>query len=292
MTQPVKIAFEMEPILVPIDKILSTRKPPKHGGGRRGTIAASIPEVGIIEPPLVYPMRGSKDTYLLVDGHLRMETLKARGETHVRCLVALDDENYTYNRRISRVAPIQGNRMIMKALAGGVSDERIARTLNMTVEAVRSQRTLLAGICPEAIDALKDKPICEQALRYFKRVKPMRQLEMADLMNASANYTFAYARALSSVTSDEQRVATEGKQAKARPEDLAKMESEMEALQKDFLLLDENYGRDVLNLTVVRAYLKRLLDNGKVVRFLAHKHPELLTEFQHIVEAASLESAA
>jgi DNA-binding CsgD family transcriptional regulator len=92
----------------------------------------------------------------------------------VQCLLALDDGNYTYNRHVSRIAAIQHNRMFMKALAGGVTDERIAKTLNLSVETVRSYRSMLAGICPEAIDALRDKPIGEVALRYLTHVKPMR----------------------------------------------------------------------------------------------------------------------
>jgi hypothetical protein len=291
MTDPVKIAFELEPVVVAIDKILATRRSTPRFSRAPQAIATSMTEVGIVEMPVVFPMKDG--SYLLLDGHQRVEALKARGETQVQCLLSLDDENYTYNRHVSRVAPIQHNRMIMKALAGGVSDERIAKTLNMTIEAVRAHRSLLSGICPEAIDALRDKPIGEHALRYFKHVKPMRQLEMADLMNASGNYTTSYARALASVTPDAERIeAKMGKPAGARPEDLARMESEMAALQKDYLLLDDSYGRDVLTLTLVRGYLKRLLDNGKIVRVLANKYPEILTEFQHIVEAASLESAA
>jgi ParB-like chromosome segregation protein Spo0J len=290
MTDPVKIAFQLEPIDVPIDKILATRKSTARGRSLHA-IAASMSEVGIVEMPVVFPIKDG--SFLLLDGHQRIETLKGRGETKVQCLLALDDENYTYNRHVSRIAPIQHNRMILKARAGGVSDERIATTLSLSVETVRSYRSMLSGICPEAIDALRDKPIGEAALRQFKHVKPMRQLEMADLMNASANYTASYAKALVSVTPDDERVDTKAaKPALARPADLARMESEMDQIRKEFLAIDESYGRDVLNLTVVRAYLKRLLDNGKIVRLLASKYPEILTEFQHIVEADSLESAA
>jgi hypothetical protein len=247
--------------------------------------------VGIVEMPVVFPMKDG--SYLLLDGHHRIEKLTARGETEVQCLLALDDEHYTYNRHVSHIAPIQHNRMIMKAMAGGVTDERIAKTLNLSVETVRSYRSMLSGICPEAIDALRDKPIGEVGLRCFKHVKPMRQLEMADLMNASGNYTTSYAKALVSLTPNKERVESSvPKAAGTRPEDLARMENEMAQLQKEYLLIDESYGRDVLTLTLVRAYLKRLLDNGKLVRLLANRYPEILAEFQHIVDAASLESAA
>ncbi len=77
---------------------------------------------------------------------------------------------------------------------------------------------------------------------------------------------------------------------KPKPDDLAKMEMELQALERDILLIDDSYGRNVVNLTIARGYVKRLLENTKVVKFLAGKHGDLLTEFQRIQEAASLEA--
>jgi hypothetical protein len=65
---------------------------------------------------------------------------------------------------------------------------------------------------------------------------------------------------------------------------------ELQALERDILLIDDSYGRNVVNLTIARGYVKRLLENTKVVKFLASKHGDLLTEFQRIQEAASLEA--
>ena len=42
-------------------------------------------------------------------------------------------------------------------------------------------------------------------------------------------------------------------------------------------------------LTLARAYVKKLLDNARVLRFLSQKKPDLLKEFQQIVDATSLE---
>ena len=41
----------------------------------------------------------------------------------------------------------------------------------------------------------------------------------------------------------------------------------------------------MLNLMVVVAYLKKLLDNAQVSRHLGKHHPEILVEFQKLVEA-------
>ena len=77
--------------------------------------------------------------------------------------------------------------------------------------------------------------------------------------------------------------------ARPKPEDLAKLEVEMEALERDILLIDDSYGRNVVNLTIVQRYLNKLVENTKVVRYLAAKHGDLLTEFKQIQEAVSLE---
>ena len=44
----------------------------------------------------------------------------------------------------------------------------------------------------------------------------------------------------------------------------------------------------MLNLVLVVGYLKKLLDNARVVRYLSQHHAEILTEFQKIVETKSL----
>jgi hypothetical protein len=43
---------------------------------------------------------------------------------------------------------------------------------------------------------------------------------------------------------------------------------------------------------IVNGYLKKLLDNARVVRFMSQNHPEILTEFQKLVEARTLEDAS
>ena len=63
----------------------------------------------------------------LLDGHLRIQVLKDSGIQAVVCLVATDDEAYTYNKRVNRLAIIQEHRMILTALQKGVSEERLAR---------------------------------------------------------------------------------------------------------------------------------------------------------------------
>ncbi len=73
------------------------------------------------------------------------------------------------------------------------------------------------------------------------------------------------------------------------PEQMARMEREMESLQGQYRLVETSYGRDVLNLTLAKGYLKKLLENGKVTRYLQQLHPEILEQFTDIVGATSLD---
>jgi hypothetical protein len=115
---------------------------------------------------------------------------------------------------------------------------------------------------------------------------------MADLMSKMGNYTKSYAAAIVSRTKPDLMVDHVGEKPPARPkqEDLARMAIEMEALERDILLIDESYGRNVVNLTIARGYVKKLLENARITKYLAAKHADVFAEFQRIQEAASLEA--
>jgi hypothetical protein len=125
----------------------------------------------------------------------------------------------------------------------------------------------------------------------LKRVKPLRQIEMAEVMVAAGTYSATYARALVMTTAKEQLVDPESpkKIPGVKPEDLARIEHEMRVQEKDFRMLDETYNEHVMALTIARGYLRALLENGRIVRFLAQNFSEFLTEFQRIVESKALD---
>jgi ParB-like chromosome segregation protein Spo0J len=291
-TKDLKAGFELEGVLLRLDQLLPTKQ---VSDALKQTptykvIVASIGEVGVIEPLIVHRQKDGK--YLLLDGHSRLEALRGLGVEETLCLIATDDEGYTYNRQRIHVAPIQANKMVLKAIDMGVPEDRIAKTLNLSLATIRENRGMLRGICPEAIDLLKDKHVAMQTFREFKRVKAMRQITMAELMTASATYSAAYAKALVAMSAKDELIETPkgSKDGGSTARDLARIEHEMHALEKDFLLMEDTYGRTVLELTLARGYLKKLLDNGRVVRYLTQKHAELLPEFQRIVESTALET--
>lgn len=288
MSKP-KVGFGFERLTLPVAKLLPVRHmaDPERRVSRYRSIVSSIREVGVIEPLMVYPQKGG--TYLLMDGHLRFYALKELEIETVECLIATEDESFTYNARISRLAPIQEHAMINRAVKNGVAVERIALALDMDVREIKSRLNMLKGIHEEAVELLKEKQVSPPVFRILKRVKPVRQIEIAELMVSANNFTKGYAEGLFMGTSKDQLVDPSKPKTRAlAPEEIAKMEEEMEALENDFKAVEESYAENMLNLTVIRVYLKRLMEDGKVVRFLGSKHPDLFTEFERVVATENL----
>ena len=67
---------------------------------------------------------------MLVDGHLLYAALVDLGNSAASCLVADDDEAFTYNKRINRLATVRERYMIAKAIERGLSEDKLARALD------------------------------------------------------------------------------------------------------------------------------------------------------------------
>ena len=118
----------------------------------------------------------------------------------------------------------------------------------------------------------------------------MRQIEMAELMVAANNFSESYAQCLLAATPQEQLLEPD-KPKEMRglsPEDMSRMEREMENLGQDLRSVEESHGRNVLNLVLVVGYLEETLDNARVVRYLSQRYGEIFAEFQKIVETKGL----
>lgn len=288
----IKLGFETETVTLQIDQIipLKVTAPNIREKVKYKQIFASIKEVGIIEPPAVTPCNDKSGRYYLLDGHLRIEALKDLKQKQVTCLISTDDEAFTYNKHINRLSTIQEHKMIVRAVERGVSEEKIAKALNVDVRSIILKRKMLDGVCKEAVDMLKDKMVSGGVFRILKKMKPMRQIECAELMNSMNVYTVPYAKALLAGTPKE-RLSEPEKPRKIKgidEEQMARMQSEMLSLQNEYNVIEDTLGSSVLNLTVAKGYVSKLMDNAKVVRYLAQNYPEILEEFQKITEMQSI----
>ena len=292
----IKIAFEKETVDLSLDQIAAVRiiPPAVLKGKQFQKILASIREEGIVEPPAVFPDKGSKDKYILLEGHLRIAALKELGKSRVTCLVSTDDEAYTFNKHADHPPPVQEHKMILKAVKRGVPEERIARALNCDVASIVRRRTLLTGVCKEATCLLKDKMVAVNVFSILKRMKPMRQIEAVTLMNSANIYSHSFAKAMLARTPKSQLVEPDKpKKIKGLSDpDMVHMESESGRLQEEYLLAEESFNKNKMNLIIARGYLGALLGNARVVGYLARYRSDILSTFQKIAEITSLRGTA
>ncbi len=287
MASKIKQGFRMDLIELPVADLLPTKtvSVQTKQGRKYRQVLSSIREVGLIEPPAVSPFKGDKG-YLLLDGHLRIAALKELGITSVFCLVSTDDEAYTYNKYVNRLSAIQEHKMIVKAVESGVSEEKLARALNLDIKTIRYKRQMLDGVCEEAVDLLKDKDVPAHVFRALRKMKAPRQITVAMLMNDQNKFSIPYATALLGATTPDQLV-NKGKPRKLTPAILARqarLEEENLALSREIGSLKAQYGTDMIDITAMQAYLKRLLGNEFVAGYLQKFNESVYDKFKEIAD--------
>nr|WP_237452844.1 plasmid partitioning protein RepB C-terminal domain-containing protein [Qipengyuania pelagi] len=262
------------------------------GSRKYARIATSIKKIGVIEP-LAVTKADSSGRHLLLDGHLRLHAIMEEGKATAPCIIADDDEAFTYNKRVNRLATVQEHYMIQRALDRGVPASMIAAALGIDAKLVQRRSKLLDGIAPEAVDILKDRPVNPQVFDTLRRMKPERQFATAELMASMNNFTATYAKAILAATRQEDLARPERpKRVKGvTPEQMARMERELESLNKDFRAVEATFGDDVLHLVLASRYVERLIANDAISAYVQDKHPEILAEFHNIVAAGTLDAA-
>lgn len=293
----VRHGFEKNTIVLSTASILPTRVLPSdhRKTAKFKAILASVREVGVIEPLVVFPetQPGESEVHhILLDGHLRLEALKALNRAEVACIISTDDEGFTYNRQVNRLSTIQEHNMIRRAIDKGVSEVKIASALNVDVKAIRERRNLLDKIAPEAVELLKNKHIAKNVFGSLRKMKPMRQIEAAEMMISANRFTYEYARMLVAATRPEHLV--NGQKAKPRAtialEDIARMEREMEKVHQDYRLVEDTLGESMLVLVVAKGYVGRLFKNPAISGYLERHHQDLASELKAIIQQIAMDA--
>ncbi|MGF6752910.1 hypothetical protein P3T16_000293 [Paraburkholderia sp. GAS42] len=136
---------------------------------------------------------------------------------------------------------------------------------------------------------MKDRQFSPELVRAIRKMKPTRQVECAELMIAANNVTVSYAEALL-VATPAARLVDGKKPPKltgVSPEQMAKMEREMSSLQAQYKLVEQTYGQGVLNLVLAKGYLAKMLGSASAQQYLRQRQPDLMVEFEAIVETIS-----
>lgn len=288
--QNINIAFQLSTIYLNPSQLLLSKSILKSTiyTKKYGQIKASIKEIGIIEPLIVAPTADKKQ-FILLDGHIRFEILKDLKFTEIPCILSSDDENYTYNKKINRLATIQEHFMIRRAIDQGVDEERLASALNIDIKLIRSKINLLNGICPEVIELLKDRELSPNVFSFLKKMKSVRQIECAELMTTLNNLTVPYAKALLMTTPPNMLVDSKkiSKKTNSSFEAIKKIEIDSANLHLQIKLLEQNYAQDTLNSVLATGYLRKLLGNSNIKNYLEKNHIEIYSEFESIIKLGS-----
>jgi hypothetical protein len=159
--------------------------------------------------------------------------------------------------------------MIVRALERGVREKKLARA-QCRREIIRQRRHLLSGISTDVAELLKDKPVGHYAFRKLRKIKPIRQLEIAELMVSANNYTINYANARLATTkpSDLHKPDELKKATGLSAEQMSRLEREMASVSDDYKELEASYGDDMLVLVVATGFLERLLSKPEIELFL------------------------
>lgn len=293
----IKLAFESEGIHLQLSQLvpLKTTRPGTKESKKYMQILRSVKAIGLVEAPVVSRDPTNPGTFFLLDGHLRIEALRDLGIDQVECLIATDDETYTYNKRINRLVPVQEHRMVVRAIQRGVPEEQIAEALGLEVTSVRRRARMLDGICPEAVQLLTNAPCPFRVFDILRQMRSIRQIEAAELMLGQQNFTAVFARALLVATAENQLVPearSKPQEASSAKEEITRLERELVSLQSQIKSVEDDYGIDNLHLTVAKGYVAKLLGNARVVRWLAQNRHEYLAELQSVAEIETVAPSA
>jgi len=159
-------------------------------------------------------------------------------------------------------------------------------TLNLPADSP-APRPLINGVSPEALELLQDRNVPPQAFASLRKMVPERQLKSTKLMIALQRVSFHYAQLLSTLTPASQ-LADPSRPRKffvgVTVDQLAAMEAEFDLLNEEFLYCASLSGTWALELMAARLYLARLMENARVVRYLARDFPGPLARFQTILD--------
>ncbi len=294
MSDKIKIAFMMTPIIIALDHLLPTRSLPANLTLTRKykQIRASIKAVGMIEPLTVIAIDDKPGYYRVLEGHIKVVILHELRQADAECILSTDDEAYTYNAHVNQLSSVQEHHMIRRAIERGVAADKVAEALDINITHLYKKFALLKDICPEAVQLLADKQFSPDVARCLRKMKPVRQIQCVELMISANKFTVAYTEALLAATDPAFLNVSRKRQQKKKNElslaQVSGMRREMGNLQGQYKQAEAQYGRDLLNLVAVRGYLARLVQNAPVREQLLRNYPELLDGLEDLVRAAAM----
>jgi hypothetical protein len=282
MKNVIKSAFQNKIIILNVIDIVPTKDIPARVFHEQKylKIRASVTKKGVIEPLVVSQKNGK---YELLDGHLRLHVLKLLNIPTVSCLVALDNESYTYNRHVSYLSPQQEHNMIVKAINEGIPIEELAETLHFDKSTILRKKNLMNGICDGVKSLVADKHVTSATFDYLRKMKEVRQISAVNTMLAMNDLSGKMARMLWIESKPEE---LHNPIRHATPEEIERMsrlKTNLDKVQKEMMLINDDFGHTTYDFMVMQRQLRKIMQNDKVAKYLQQNYKEMGECFEDIV---------
>jgi len=198
-----------------------------------------------------------------------------------------ENESLVGQLRNDGLTAIQDYRLIKRAIDRGISKQEIADAQGICLLHLRHKIQRLRKISGEVANLFEDVWISLPTFDVLGKMTEKRQIEVANLMLAAGNYSCKYASALLAATGQRGLVKPK-KLSGITPKQMAEMERETKALQRDMRQVEASYGNDMLSLAIATGYLAKLVSNSEIERYLEGKYPEVMEGVREVIAAASL----
>ena len=253
-------------------------------------ILKSISKIDLIEPVIIF-IDNNTNKIKILDGHLRIEALKELGRTEVKCLISTIYDTYTPNNKVNRTTIIEEQKMFQKAIKKGVSIESLSEALDISVESIKNKLQILKNICPEVISLLANQHIPKITFYSLKKMKPIRQIECANIMLSMGNFSGRFSLSLlhatpaSLLNGGKDKIKKEGHRTA-----IERLEREMSHTYVEAEKLKESYGANTLKLVIIKSNIQKILSNANVLHWLLDNKKDYLDELKSISNIKNLSS--
>jgi len=191
----------------------------------------------------------------------------------------------TGDRQFRALRASEGLATMPNALAQRIQGSPPAQRSPQPASVVSAPSLPAGEVCPEVLNLLQDCTGPTKLFALLRLVVTVRQIEIARLMVAMGRVRFNYVKMLVALTPRSllAKDVDPRKQIAGPSEDrMMEMEPELARLSLAFLSAVERRGPASLELVAASRYFDRLMDNSKVVRYLAHNFPGHFEEFHRL----------
>ena len=286
----IKTAFDLKVVRLPLSALVETC--PRKNYQTMGSylsILASYKEYGFfLQPISIYPSKIA-GKYKILEGHLRYYVVRDCGDNEIDCIIEDDDERFTQNDKINAINPIQRVKMLKNAIKGGASIDKISRALSWDKSKILAEIDASDGIDDEARKILKDAPISVASLRMLRKVKPLRQVQIAESIVAANIFDIHYVSGL--VLSTSADLLKDEYKKKIVPKKLitqdayASISAEQKNVHSKLKEIREKYNSNMCELVTIVNFLKKILDNSVLSNYLKRTFEDIYCGFTQISQS-------